>query len=302
VPVFQSVVCAVDFSDHTRGAIRWAAALTAPSSGRLAIVTLADPLLAQAARTAYNMDVIHDDIVPELREAVRQALPPAAWLPTPHLIARVGEAADGILSIAKERHADVIVLGTRGLGGLRKLFLGSTTERVLRASPVAVLAVPVMESDPLDFQDSGPTFRLRQVVLSVAAPGSHSPGAGVANTLAHALHAPLTIVHVVQSIDTPTGRSMPPDVHDRQMDAARASLEALARDLAAPADTRVVVTAGPVAETISLIATESGPSLVVVGLGSRSGHRGGRPGTVAYRVLSIAKGPVLAVPSDAPSS
>jgi nucleotide-binding universal stress UspA family protein len=39
--------------------------------------------------------------------------------------------------------ADLVVMGTQGLEGSRRFVFGSTTEKVLRESPVPVLAVPL---------------------------------------------------------------------------------------------------------------------------------------------------------------
>jgi nucleotide-binding universal stress UspA family protein len=50
-------------------------------------------------------------------------------------------AASGILAQAKKQGADLIVLGTHGRRGLRRLVLGSDAEQVVRASPVPVLLV-----------------------------------------------------------------------------------------------------------------------------------------------------------------
>jgi nucleotide-binding universal stress UspA family protein len=44
----------------------------------------------------------------------------------------VGNPADVILETAAKERSDLIVMGTHGLGGIRKWLLGSTTERVLR--------------------------------------------------------------------------------------------------------------------------------------------------------------------------
>jgi nucleotide-binding universal stress UspA family protein len=52
-----------------------------------------------------------------------------------------GGAADRIVSHAKERAADVIVMGTHGRRGLRRLAMGSDAEMVVRSSPVPVLLV-----------------------------------------------------------------------------------------------------------------------------------------------------------------
>lgn len=66
----------------------------------------------------------------------------------------VGVPHEQIVETIMERDIDLVVMGTHGRTGLERMLLGSTTEKVLRLSPVPVHAVPVpeAESDP----DSGP--------------------------------------------------------------------------------------------------------------------------------------------------
>jgi nucleotide-binding universal stress UspA family protein len=58
-----------------------------------------------------------------------------------------GRAADLIVEHAKQCKADLIVMGTHGRRGLRRLALGSDAELVVRASPVPVLVVRGPEKD-----------------------------------------------------------------------------------------------------------------------------------------------------------
>lgn len=55
---------------------------------------------------------------------------------------RMGDAAEMILSVAKERGADVIVLGKRGRGRLAGLLLGSISQKVAMLAPCTVIVVP----------------------------------------------------------------------------------------------------------------------------------------------------------------
>ena len=52
-----------------------------------------------------------------------------------------GPAADAIVDQAKKGGADLIVIGTHGRRGVRRLVMGSDAEQVVRASPVPVLLV-----------------------------------------------------------------------------------------------------------------------------------------------------------------
>lgn len=54
---------------------------------------------------------------------------------------RTGIPVQAILTYVDERGIDVLVMGTHGRDGIRRYLLGSTTERVLRKSPVPVLTV-----------------------------------------------------------------------------------------------------------------------------------------------------------------
>src|SRR6185503_18408889 len=54
---------------------------------------------------------------------------------------RHGEIWDGLEQVISQHNADVIVTGTRGRRGLRKLIMGSVAEEILRVSPVPVLTV-----------------------------------------------------------------------------------------------------------------------------------------------------------------
>ncbi|MFA6053955.1 MAG: universal stress protein [Thermodesulfovibrionales bacterium] len=52
-----------------------------------------------------------------------------------------GEPHDVLMNVAAARNADLIAIGTHGRKGLKKLFLGSVTGRVLSSSPCDVLVV-----------------------------------------------------------------------------------------------------------------------------------------------------------------
>ena len=53
-----------------------------------------------------------------------------------------GEAAELILKEAENVKADLIVMGSRGHGLLRKMLVGSVAESVLRKAACGVLIVP----------------------------------------------------------------------------------------------------------------------------------------------------------------
>jgi nucleotide-binding universal stress UspA family protein/uncharacterized membrane protein YfcA len=54
-----------------------------------------------------------------------------------------GHPAEMIAAVAREKNADLIVTGSHGRTGLERVLLGSTSERILNATPCAVLVVKV---------------------------------------------------------------------------------------------------------------------------------------------------------------
>jgi nucleotide-binding universal stress UspA family protein len=50
-----------------------------------------------------------------------------------------GPPAEAILRVAEARNADLVVMGTRGLGSLRGLLLGSASSKVVQHAHCAVL-------------------------------------------------------------------------------------------------------------------------------------------------------------------
>jgi nucleotide-binding universal stress UspA family protein len=53
----------------------------------------------------------------------------------------IGDAADEILRLAESGDYDVIVMGTHGRTGIRRMMLGSVAEKVLRRAPIPVLTI-----------------------------------------------------------------------------------------------------------------------------------------------------------------
>jgi nucleotide-binding universal stress UspA family protein len=57
-------------------------------------------------------------------------------------VTRPGDVVDGILGLAEERSADLVVMATAGHDGILDALRGSVTEQVVRRAPCPVLAVP----------------------------------------------------------------------------------------------------------------------------------------------------------------
>jgi nucleotide-binding universal stress UspA family protein len=290
-----SILCPVDFSDPAKAALRYGVGFASRYRARVTAVYVDDPLLAEAAAIVSDPEAIERESLDELRRFIDAAVPPAPWRPEVDTRVRVGAPADAILELAEGIGAGLIVLGTHGLSGYRKLFFGSTTERVLRKTRVPILVVPRAEHDLLTLEPSGPVFRKGPVVAPVDLGELPAAHAVVARDVAARFEAPLLLLHVVTPGSTVSSwRVRHEDLDASRRAEARRRLDALAKALGI--DGEVVVATGNPAEEIAGTAAARHAGLIVMGLRETPGAFGSQPGSVAYRVLTLTATPVVALP------
>jgi nucleotide-binding universal stress UspA family protein len=283
----KSVLCPVDFSEQSRHALRWAAAFAVRFHSTLRVVNVVLPLLEEAARIRLGRDLAETDTHAALREFVAATLPDEVDVRT-----FVGDPATAILQTAQAEGDDLIVMGTQGLGGIRKLLLGSTTERVLRRTHVPVLAVPLPDESP-----AAAPGRVSRVVAATDFSESSTAAAAIAADLTREFGATLTLAHIVEPLSVPAQWQELLDESDTaRLETARTKLKTLAERICAPQNCDEVIAMGR-PELIGTVAEERRTELIVMGLASERGPFAPRPGSIAYRVLASTRIPVLVVPA-----
>ena len=230
--VLRSILCPVDFSEPSRQALRWAAALAVRTKARVTVLSAVDPLLAEAARLRLGLDLANAETERALRQFVA-----ATWrndsarATDVSFDVRVANPADVILDIAARERTDVIVMGTHGLGGVRKWLLGSTTERVLRRTHIPVLAVPPAVSESIPPSDTTPVD-LGPVLAATDFSNTSARAVRWAANLAHKIASPLLLLHVVEAIAVaPQWESYIENADDARVADARSRLEELTKRL-----------------------------------------------------------------------
>jgi nucleotide-binding universal stress UspA family protein len=123
-------------------------------------------------------------------------------------------------------------MGTHGLGGFHKLLLGSTTERLLRRTQTALLAVPLVDSQSVVLDPSGPRFSAKTILAATDFSEASTDAVHCGATLAQSLAAPLLLVHAVTPIAVRSEwLSYLEGVDEERLGEARARLQRLAADL-----------------------------------------------------------------------
>jgi nucleotide-binding universal stress UspA family protein len=206
-----------------------------------------------------------------------------------------GDPATEIGRAVERRKADLIVLGTQGLSGGRKLVFGSTTARVLHDSRVPVLAVPGSAGVGATTEWPG-----RHVLAAVDVGSRLAADVRAAANVASAFRARLLIVHVLRPVHAPgwlMARAVADD--EARLAGSRDALERVARTLDPSLKTECRVVAGKPEEAIPAIAAASGCGLIIVTLRAERGWLGTPQGTITYETLVHAATPILGLPSRA---
>jgi nucleotide-binding universal stress UspA family protein len=144
---YKRILVPVDGSPTARLGLREAVRLAKDQKAALQLVHVVDE--HSVVMTSGEVGAYIADLIPLLRKRGRDILRNAEALvrrerltcSTVLLETLLGPAADLIVRQAKKWRAQLIVIGTHGRRGLRRLVLGSDAEQIVRTSPVPVLLV-----------------------------------------------------------------------------------------------------------------------------------------------------------------
>jgi universal stress protein A len=300
MPTARSILCPVDFSEQSRQALRWASAIAQHRGGEVTVLSVVEPLLAQAAGIRLGLDLARADVEPALREFVEATLPErerqAAHVRTEVALGHPEGPSEAILEASRRRNAELIVMGTHGLGGVRKLLLGSTTEQVLRRTEWPVLAVPAGAVPPPAAEQPG--VHLKKILLATDFRESAMAASQWAADLASEISVPLVLAHVVEPVIVPSRwQALTAELEGDRIASAQRMLARLAASFP-NAQTDCVVSIGRPADTIASLAVQHDAGLVVMGLANRDDSPSRNPGAIAYRVLRIAQVALVVVPAS----
>jgi len=139
--MFDKILLAVDGSNHALHAARVAAEMARgmkPQEFRVVVSYDAIPLYLGEP----NMQFAIDSRKKEAEEILSIAIKEIGALPCDiHTEMIEGDPATAIINVAVTRESNIIIMGSRGLGRLAGLVLGSTSQKVVAHAPCPVLIV-----------------------------------------------------------------------------------------------------------------------------------------------------------------
>lgn len=289
------ILCAIDFSQGSQGALHYALALARAFRIRVILMSVDDPLLIDVADARMGHGWAARQTEQGLRELVIAAGGDAALGVVYE--ARSGKAAPAILDAARQHGCGLVIMGTHGRTGVRKLVFGATAERVLRDTTVPVLLVP---------HDPGPRSieELARLAGTLLAPVDFGPSTShqvsVAEAIARQFHLRAIVGHVFVPLDQPVPESIDPaDVENERQRRACRGLRSIAIGAPARVTPEILIASGDPAAEIAKWVGDRHVGLLVMAL--RSDCAGGpRMGSVTYRTIAATGVLTLALPPVQP--
>lgn len=283
------ILLATDQSRDSASATRAAVALASRGGSELHVVHVAEDLPGDAATAESAAGEPSGRERPEAsrEELVRRVQEAGADVAGAHV--REGRPVEEVLAVAEEIGADLVLVGSRGLGAVGRLVLGSVSEGLVHNARRPVLVV------------RGGAWPPGRVVIADDASEQAGLAARLAAGLATLFGARVELVGARPTLPVPPegGRALTARATGEAQQRAESALQARAGELEEilgyQPRTRAFV--GEAAASILEVAEETGEdALVAVGARGRGTGDWVGLGSVSDKVLRSAPGPVLVMP------
>ena len=143
----KKIVCPTDFSDPSYEALKTAVEMAGHFSSELIVVHVITPIPFIPIHddpSSFNLPLYEKEMEASARksldEVFNEKIPESINSRT---VVMQGDPATQIVRLADDEHAEMIIIATHGLTGLRKFMFGSVTEKVVRFANCPVLSIRV---------------------------------------------------------------------------------------------------------------------------------------------------------------
>lgn len=300
--MFSKILICSDGSECARNAARAGAEIARRFGSEVLLLNvfdlsfMASPEVGVWAAT-FDQETINECFHDERKATEGIVKPLFEQAGVPYKMVQVtGHPVDGILDLAEREQIDLIVLGSRGLSGLKEFFLGSVSQGVLHHANCAVL---IAGGDCKALGEAG----FQSILL--ASDGSHGAqmATGAAVELAQKFSTSLTVLHVIDPHpsraaghegDLDVGAGVHPDPESlRKFDSIHKTVQCASDKTGVACSFRREC--GRPGETIVRFAREHDSDLIVMGSRGLGGFKRLLLGSISNYVGHHAGCPILVV-------
>lgn len=294
---FRHIVCATDLSDFSNSAVIQAIGMAKEFNAKLSICHVIDvPLVTMhGAAFIYPEDQIEEmkaGALDQMNRLVADSV--LEWEP----VVETGPVSSTLCRLALEKQADLAIVSTHGHTGLKRMFLGSVTERLLRTieCPLLVVTSPEKTAD-MTKQFKG--FGFKQIMVGCDFSPDSTRAVDYGFSLAQEFQAVIHLVHVVEPFvyrDTMLPEIAKPEALPDVVGACRLHLEKLVPVEAQNwCDVRIACESGKPFQTLKSYAQAHEVDLAVLGVRGHSLVETMLLGSTTDRLIRSIDCPVLSV-------
>jgi len=277
----HNILFLTDFSPVSTAALHHALSVARRFAAKVYVThVLEPPLVAPPSAAFYETESAREDAEKKLGALLNEEELNGVLH---EVILAQGALWPSVEKIIAEKKVDLIVVGTHGRRGFRKMMLGSFAEEVFRKASCPVLTIgPENQANPKK------EMRPRRILLATDLRDQAHQACDYAIAMARRNGAELIVLHAIEDQVSDFGRS------EQQRLSALARMEGLCPQEAPLAcEPKMLVVRGHAAEEILRAAYGQDADLIVIGLHGGKRMAGHLPGTVAYQVVCSAPCPVL---------
>ncbi len=298
---FNNILLTTDFSEVSQKVVPYATAIASRYGSKIYLVHVisAEPRTSLPIEPLPSeLDYVRQKSELEMENFLRRN--PLGNVPHVVVLER-GPIRDVLRELLEKDEIDLLVLGTHGRGGLKKVILGSVAEELFRLASCPVLTVgPAVPAEPAKNKE------FRQILFATDFGPASLHAFQYAISIASENNARLILLHAVTPVpvvDVGPYWYPSPDVVEQQKTAKTRNLARLEKliphDANLPFGAEFIVQFDFAPDAIVKIATESKADLIVMGVNQAASARASAhlPWATAHEVVCHAKCPVLTVRS-----
>jgi nucleotide-binding universal stress UspA family protein len=294
---FKNILCATDFSDFSNHTISYGVALAKEFEAKLFVSHVID-LSSVAIYGEFQLDPVGQqnrimgDADAQLKELTGDQ--PISWEP----LITVGKPADEISRAVGEKDIDLVITATRGRSGLKRIILGSVTERLMRTLTCPLLVVNSPEHTFISASDR--EVKIEKILVGCDFSPDSIQALKHALSLAQEFEAELHLAHVIETPTQPSlsnentsvSREIQQDYRDLLIQKLREMVPAEARYWCTP---QTSLLEGQPYDEIVTYAESKGMDMIVLGVRGHGLVKTLFLGSTTDRVVRRSPCPVLSV-------
>ena len=138
----KKILCPIDHSDCSKEALKYAVSLAMKDEAKLLLLHVIDIRSFNEGLDAMSTQIPNEETIEQLRVKLINCIPEEIRNDMDvEAIVSQGIPFAEIISTAKKKEIDMIVIGSHGRTGLKHMMMGSVSEKVVRKAPCPVLTV-----------------------------------------------------------------------------------------------------------------------------------------------------------------